>query len=249
MASSNKSSCRASDKPLIDIANDHGEDYAAYKDLRSLKRSQNRISKRSAKYYGFRGVDPNWIGQPYDPVWRSSVTLWNNSLPISRLDARPRVYTKRDMWEDRDFNIWPLDRRHHMGKKKREKRSWKYQERALGRGTKLRGKMTAFASDDISYLDDIDSVYDFSEERDYMFPVYPGFEDDLWSIPECFPRDDTAQQDPDIPDCDLVDGFVILHDSLWAYDKDEDYFVIERRDFDVISISSADSVWGLVCRS
>jgi hypothetical protein len=151
------------------------------------------------------------------------------------------------MWEDREFNIWPLDRRHHVGKKIREKRSWNYQERALGRGTKSRDRLMAFALDDPFYLDDVDSVYDFTAERDYMFPVYPGFEDDLWSMPEYFPHDEHAQQDLEIPDCELAHGFVILDDSLWARDNDEDYFVVERRDFDVISISSAGSAWGVGC--
>lgn len=232
------------DGPSIDIASNHGGEYAAYKDLRSLRRSQNRLHKQSAKYYGFRGVDPKWIGQPYDPVWRSSLTRWMNSLPTSKPDSKYPVYTKRDMWIDREFNIWPLDRRHHVGKRIREKRVWKYQERALQRRTKSRARMMDFASDDMSYQD-VDSVYDFSDECEYMIPIYEGSENGMWNIPEYLPPDDTAQQDPDIPDCDPIDGFVLLRDSLWMVDKDEDYFVIESQNFDVISISSASSAWGI----
>lgn len=133
MASSDESPYYSSYARPVDTAASLSEDYLAYKDIRSSKRCQSRFAKRSAKYYGFRGVDPNWIGQPCDPVWRSHQRDMNTAAtPIQAMpqgldtfkneaslesNARSRVYTKRDMWLDRELNIWPLDRRHHVGRK------------------------------------------------------------------------------------------------------------------------------------
>lgn len=50
------------------------------------------------------------------------------------------TWTKRDMWLDRDTNIWPLDRRHHRGKKIREKRNTAWELEMLGRSLKAKSK-------------------------------------------------------------------------------------------------------------
>lgn len=230
-----------------DAAEGSSEDSAIYKDIRSLKRSQNRHAKQSAKYYGFRSVDPNWIGQPYDPVWRFEQAYWwkaakaipNDScfdqkktdLATCKLNPKPYTYTKRDMWLDRDVNIWPLDRQHHVGRKIREKWFWKYQERTKQRRAKQRARMLAFEADDPYWNEDVDSVYDFIDDRD----------DDLYELQDGYQSDAVFHQDAEIPESSVVDNFPVLYDQSW--NGDDDYSIISDWDFDVMSIASNDSYW------
>lgn len=260
MASSDESPYYSSYARPVDTAASLSEDYLAYKDIRSSKRCQSRFAKRSAKYYGFRGVDPNWIGQPCDPVWRSHQRDMNTAAtPIQAMpqgldtfkneaslesNARSRVYTKRDMWLDRELNIWPLDRRHHVGKKIREKWAWKDHERTLQRGTKPRARMMAFAAENGSYWDN-EAIYGCTGAHDYIENVYhyAGYEDyGQWRLPDDYSNDEIPQASPSIPDCDVIDGFVILNDISCDGD-DDDYCMVEEQDFDIVSISSVDSAW------
>ena len=142
-------------------------DLKVYQDFRSHRRLRNRQSKQSAKYYGYRGVHPSWLNQRYidfpsnlqSPAWQ-----WSNDPLVSGLEAKISRWTKADMWLERDQNIWPLDRRHHVGKRIREKRSSKWDELALGRRIKQQNSGWEFAVDDAKDLarlqcDDTDTVY------------------------------------------------------------------------------------------
>ncbi|ETI25641.1 hypothetical protein G647_02415 [Cladophialophora carrionii CBS 160.54] len=169
----------------------------AYRDLRSRRRPQNRHAKQSAKYYGYRGVHPSWVGQPYsdfsteiqtpdseaeaapksESAWASKYPNLHASMdPLLLAKARgtaPTIatWTKRDMWQDREDRIWPLDRRHHVGKRFREKRSRKWNELSLGRRMRQRSREWGFVVEDARDLarlryDDMDTVYFDPEEWD-----------------------------------------------------------------------------------
>lgn len=142
------------------------------KDLRSHRRPRNRQSKQSAKYYGYRGVHPSWLNQPYiDVPWTMDRPSWEwSSDPlVGGHEAKVSQWTKADMWLERDQNIWPLDRRHHVGKRIREKRSSKWDELALGRRMRQRNREWEFAVDDARDLarlqdDDADTVCEIAWE-------------------------------------------------------------------------------------
>jgi hypothetical protein len=136
-------------------------DPSTYRDLRSHKRIRNRLAKQSQKYYGYRGVDPNWVGQDYlalpaswvsRPSWTYDYpNVWASMDPLVTSEAdllQKQTWTKRDMWQDREQNIWPLDRRHHVGKRKREKSCSKWDELALGRRMKQREKEWGLLADE-----------------------------------------------------------------------------------------------------
>src|SRR5690349_7668543 len=151
-------------KPFLDL-----ETGRTYRDLRSARRPNTRASKSSAKYYNYRGVSPSWIGQPYlkitanatDPHYRNS---WRRSdwtyLPQSNPllahpdEVRVCAWTKRDMWDDRAQNIWPLDVRHHVGKKIRDKWNQKWTMKDMGRKMRQKAWMMRFAVDG-AVLEDI----------------------------------------------------------------------------------------------
>jgi len=216
-------------------------DCVPHKDIRSLRRSRNRHAKQSAKYYGFRGVDPNWIGQQYDPVWRYEQIYWwkpFKALPLEyrpyqdmanpvdyRQNSKSHTYTKRDMWLDRDINIWPLGRRHHVGKRYREKWSWSYQEQSLQRRGKQRARALAFEAEDPYWIEDVDLDFD----------------DDIYELQDGYECPVAIHEDDEIPDSSTADIFHVLHDQVW--DEDDDYSIIDDRDFDVLSIVSDESCW------
>ncbi|OCT47005.1 hypothetical protein CLCR_02547 [Cladophialophora carrionii] len=181
-------------------ANVHAHAYAhAYRDLRSHRRPQNRHAKQSAKYYGYRGVHPSWVGRPYfdfssgiqtpeseaateaepksDAAWATKYpNLHARMDPLLLAKARgtaPTIatWTKRDMWQDREDRIWPLDRRHHVGKRFREKRSRKWNESSVGRRMRQRSREWGFVVEDARDLarlryDDMDTVYFDPQEWD-----------------------------------------------------------------------------------
>ena len=157
-------------------------DANSYKDIRSHGRDKSRLSKRSAKYYGFRGVHPSWIDKPYlriSPPLDSMSILSHPKIfascaplviPVEH-DIRVATWTKRDMWLDRENDIWPLDCRHHTGKRVREKRySSKYTELALGRRMKQISAQYEWAVEDardIIWDEDYESVYRELQEREW----------------------------------------------------------------------------------
>ncbi|KAJ9610248.1 hypothetical protein H2200_005025 [Cladophialophora chaetospira] len=130
-------------------------DTDTYKDLRSHRRLQNRQAKQSAKYYGYRGVDPAWVNQPYISFPQNNQSLFcaethasADPLISNGAEAKISTWTKHDMFLDRETNIWPLDRRHHVGRHIREKYSHKYNELALGRRMRQRNAEWEFAIHD-----------------------------------------------------------------------------------------------------
>ncbi|EXJ57323.1 hypothetical protein A1O7_07670 [Cladophialophora yegresii CBS 114405] len=170
-------------RPPADIVSRSDADACVYRDLRSHRRPDNRHAKQSAKYYGYRGVHPSWIGQPYfdittgsqDPdresEWAYQYPNLHASMdPLLLAEANgtavPKIatWTKRDMWQDRENGIWPLDRRHHVGKRIREKRCRKWNELAMGRRMRQRSREWGFVVEDARDMarlryDDVDTVY------------------------------------------------------------------------------------------
>jgi hypothetical protein len=163
-----------------------------YQDVRSRRRPCNRRAKQSAKYYGYRGVHPSWVNQPYfdfSARIQTPESEWAYQYPNLHASMDPLLlvgsshatgsspaptvatWTKRDMWNDRENDIWPLDRRHHVGKKIREKRSRKWDELGLGRRMRQRNREWEFAVEDARDMarlryDDTDTVYWELEDRD-----------------------------------------------------------------------------------
>src|ERR1700761_3505089 len=157
-------------------------DTNTYKDLRSRRRLRNRQAKQSAKYYGYRGVHPSWIDQPYfdfartiqSPYWTyNHPNIYASMDPlVTGAEAKVATWTKRDMWLDREYNIWPLDRRHHVGKRIREKSCWKWNEQSIGRRTRIEHRNWELAVEDARDVarlmdDDNDTVYWELEEREW----------------------------------------------------------------------------------
>ncbi|EXJ75413.1 uncharacterized protein A1O5_02109 [Cladophialophora psammophila CBS 110553] len=142
-----------------------------YKDLRSQRRIRNRLSKQSAKYYGYRGVHSSWVDQQYLSVTRSpqpyfypNLNVFASCAPlvIDATDMKVSTWTKRDMWLDRDVDIWPLDRRHHKGRRIREKYCWKWNELEMGRRMRQKARYLDLAVEDGESLaadDGVGTVY------------------------------------------------------------------------------------------
>jgi hypothetical protein len=81
--------------------------------------------------------------------------------PPDRLRRAHEVatWTKRDIRLDQETNIWPLDRRHHVGKKIREKRNWKWSDRDLRRRMKQKVQRLEFAVEDARF-EDLDNDFE-----------------------------------------------------------------------------------------
>ncbi|KAH0832566.1 hypothetical protein AYO21_06040 [Fonsecaea monophora] len=178
------------------------------KDLRSQKRSKNRLAKQTAKYYGYRCVQPGWIDQEYlsmsglprNPSYPSpSIFASSDPLLTDAANFKVATWTKRDMWLDRDADIWPLDIRRHKGRRIRDKFCWKWNELEFGRRTKQKSRYLDFATEDGEYLAvdlDLDmdnSVYwDFEEhwfddpdeirnDRNERLPRYVSLDGELYT--------------------------------------------------------------------
>lgn len=239
------------------------------RDLRSAGHAQNRHRAHTTKYYNHRSVDPNWVGQPYHklstPSHRSSpptnfafhlpYTLYPSCAPLVSLAERMTVatWTKHDMWDDRDRDIWPLDRRHHRGKKIRERRSQKWTLSDLGRRMKQRQREWGFALEEgdlASVFDDDLSVWSFREEMG-LYDVDEGCAEGEGEWPDEQSRwEDDAAVLPESSETvvGVGAGMILIHvdvEDLDRYevldlvlDDDDDFSIISERDFDVISISS-----------
>jgi hypothetical protein len=142
------------------------------------------------------------------------------------------TWTKRDMWLDRETNIWPLDRRHHVGKKIREKRSWKWGERDLGRRMKQRVQRAEFAVEDAKF-EDLDDDFEGLDDdlilygADFHGPVCCASEAGRWNVDEA-----------SVEEVDLGSPFLLgIEDNETSEDEDG-FNIVSERDFDVLSISS-----------
>ncbi|KIX03318.1 uncharacterized protein Z518_06870 [Rhinocladiella mackenziei CBS 650.93] len=218
-----------------------------YLDLRSHRHALNRVSKQSAKYYGYRGVHPGWVNQPYlalrpdtiasfsDPCPR---TAYASCAPTLRHPAHMHVstWTKRDMWLDRERGIWPLDRRHHKGKKIREKYCWKYTEKELGRRmrVKTRGLEGAVSGAEIEarYGDDY-YLCRFGDDD---------VEEEGYDDRDGDGGDDEEGEEGDVEEF-IEDGASFVDEQELSeketdVDNEDGFNIISERDFDVLSISS-----------
>ncbi|KIW53362.1 hypothetical protein PV05_08942 [Exophiala xenobiotica] len=238
----------------LEISETHPPDGAeTHRDLRSRRHAQNRCAKQSAKYYGYRGVHPSWIGQPYHSLAStptSHTALEETYGPFSAiypacgpLVSVPRhlkvsIWTKRDMFLDCETDIWPLDRRHHRGKKIREKRSAKWELRGLGRGMKVKAR---------AVHDEVE-VEDGQSEVHVPYPYYMEEQSYGGDGPGRLDKDEEAAGGEEVAEGAIVDaperGPQSL-DLVNGIDLDEDevleglgFTMISERDFDVISISS-----------
>src|SRR5436305_15245670 len=98
-----------------------------YKDIRSASHPFTRSANLTHKYYSYRGVHPSWVGQPtyYVPAALSEhtfPTFVNASAPLVThwQQMRIRTWTKRDQYLDREYDIFPLDRKtHKVGRRHR----------------------------------------------------------------------------------------------------------------------------------
>lgn len=101
---------------------------SSFRDIRSASIDRKRALKAKQKYFSYRSHHPSTIGQPYlafrpDPERpRISQDISNNSIhsgiPIPQLGESTcvKIWTKRDMWEERMEGIYPLRRPHHYGR-------------------------------------------------------------------------------------------------------------------------------------
>lgn len=221
-----------------------------YRDIRSHHRPANRQSKQSAKYYGYRAVHPSWVDQPYHSlVSGSSVAHSRDFGPFyysvyARCDPTVAnaghmavsTWTKQDMYKDREANIWPLDRRHHKGKRIREKSCWKWTERDLGRRTKQKARSLEFATENSGIMALDDDYYRRGMDDEHVFEIY---EDEgevyLDDADENKPHygHTTGEDESHSLNCCENDG--CLEDEE---EEDDGFSVISQGDFDVISISS-----------
>ncbi|KAK5447825.1 hypothetical protein LTS15_009324 [Exophiala xenobiotica] len=223
-----------------------------HRDLRSRRYTRNRCAKQSAKYYGYRGVDPSWLGQPYHSLAStpaSQTALKEIYGPFSTiypafgpLVSVPRhmnvsIWTKRDMFLDCETDIWPLDRRHHRGKKIREKRSAKWELKRLGRGMKVKAGAVQ------------DEVED-GEFDDVPYPYHVEEQPCGGDGPDRSDNDDQAAGGEVVDEGAVIDGpvqgeFDLVGALGPGLDLDEaevlgglGFTIISECDFDVISISS-----------
>ncbi|OAP59227.1 hypothetical protein AYL99_06525 [Fonsecaea erecta] len=233
-----------------------------YKDLRSEKRGRNRLSKQSAKYYGYRGVQPSWIDQEYLSFTNTprqhfypNFSIFVSSAPLvtEPTHAKVAMWTKRDMWLDRGVDIWPLDIRHHRGRRIREKYSFKWNELEFGRRMKQKSRCLEFAAQDGELLatdDDADTMYwDFEENWDFDLdegrndhderpPRYVGLDG------ECYPEDSPDLVEPDDPigpwERELIELYCDTGDG-------DDFSVISEREvFDSLPLSSIEDDYEVV---
>ncbi len=222
-----------------------------HRDLRSRRHARNRCAKQSAKYYGYRGVHPSWIGQPYhslastpsaqtalEETYGPFSTIYPAFGPLVSVPRHMKVsiWTKRDMFLDCETNIWPLDRRHHRGKKIREKRSEKWELRWLGRGMKCKARAVH------------DEVEDGDLEVHIPYPQCMEEQSRVGDDPDRLDKDDQAAGGEvgaegaviDAPErglesLDLVSGIGLDEEKVL---EGLGFTIISERDFDVISISS-----------
>lgn len=273
----------------------HEREPSCYRDLRSASRATRQYRKQLAKYYGFRGVKPSWVGQEYysfspvlaDPgatehvlgcpgtfgwfMWPSTAPLvWcppkteeerggkeeedeeeekeagERDHPSMRPCPEVRTWTRRDNWLDRDIDIWPLDRRHHVGLSKREKRWLKFARRTAGRDTKSLARRVEAArlgwvggqvvvkpwaagglrghSDEGEDVD-FDSVYEFGREEEEHEHEYE-HEREV-NVDGHDDSDGDGDADPVLPPCDSH----CAHDGEEDEDEDED----EESDYDLLA--------------
>ncbi|KIY00001.1 uncharacterized protein Z520_04638 [Fonsecaea multimorphosa CBS 102226] len=245
-----------------------GHDLASsetHRDLRSQRRSRNRLSKQSAKYYGYRGVQPGWIDQEYLTITNAPNSFgFAGSAPLITADAaavKVATWTKRDMWLDRDVDIWPLDVRHHTGRKNREKYFSKWNELAIGRRMKQRSRRLDFATQDGELLAmdddvDMDTVYwDFEEfwgdenpevrnDRDERPPRYVGLDGECYS--EDQGRPDGVQVDPDDADGPWEREFIEFYCDDNTGDGDDFSVISEREALDALSLFSIEDDYEMV---
>ena len=154
------------------------------------------------------------------------------------------------MWQDRENDLWPVDRRHHRGRAKREAYSFKYNELALGRRTRQRDAEWGFALDDARGLaqwldEDVDTVYwdledpwGEEEEPANEWGESPGKWRDLEGEEVC-PVEDIADHTPDGGVDDMSEEDIVSV-NLVDVEEAEYYFCPGPEEDDVVSTCSAD---------
>lgn len=214
-------------------------------DLRSYKHALKREAKQSAKYYGYRGVHPSWIGQRYHALGPDSDQALTDLLsplphifytscdPLITMPKHMQVatWTKRDMWDDRENDIFPLDRRHHKGKRIRDKKWWKWNPKGRERCAKMKTRALEFALGGAD-VESVDTCYfDFADVE-----VRNGCNGGEGTF--SFGEESGSEMHG------LDGNIALLHVGGGAspsrVDTEEDYrfSMISERDFDVISLFS-----------
>lgn len=200
---------------------------SVHKDFRSSRHTRNREAKQCHKYYQYRGVDPKWIGQPFmklsdhpsSHVSQSERAWYQWSAPLVAMPQhlKPAIYTKRDMWLDREDDIWPLDRRHHRGKKIREKHCLKWQQRSMG--TRLKQRSRRLAAEVHSGLETMacQVIDDDDIDADIFFAW-------LWDSSDDNPCMD--EKEGDIPEVQEVYHWTSSTEAEVEFDAKDDFLIV-----------------------
>ena len=158
-------------------------------DLRSPSHASTRFAKQSQKYYAFRSGPMSRIGQSilYIPMSQLDESSFLTNSFFHFADAplvthpravRVRTWTKRDQFEERMADIWPLDRKNHKFGRRRRGRGcnyvpprWEMERSTKGRGRLVKGDEldmeeegaadAAVALNEESFVDEYDAETEF----------------------------------------------------------------------------------------
>lgn len=155
--------------------------FGSEKDLRHELRSTRRHEKQKQKYYGYRGVKRSWPGQPaYKPPEEAKGALRSQGQPwltfptasIDDSDLEVATWTKKDQYDHREFDIWPLDRKHHVGRRERRNcdyvpSRWAYERKAKTKNEALDDQIedVVAVSPDLECLPDKKAIVHRSEQQ------------------------------------------------------------------------------------
>ncbi|KAI1616687.1 hypothetical protein EDD37DRAFT_604633 [Exophiala viscosa] len=225
-----------------------------HRDLRSQKHTLNREAKKSAKYYRYRAVDPNWIGQQYydlhPEVWNTIDGVEHVFWPMrDPLLSRPEdlivsTWTKRDMWYDRERGIRAV--RWRVGRRSRDKHCQAYIQKKLQRDPKTRSRASEFAREGAD-VESVDTCHSASSNVSISSDdgLDQGWDDDYmvdWDgnrifchIKDIGCETATADLDGEVALSFVGDGALELTGDM---EEDAGFSIISERDFDVMSLSS-----------
>ena len=226
-----------------------------YRDLRSHKRGLNRESKQSAKYYRYRGVDPKWIGQPYvtSPCVSAStdsvgvcnkyMSCWHYRLEEQGAEAESKcssikIWTKQDMYYNRDINIWPFRGRRHRSERVRNPGAWKWTEVDIERRVKQKAKFFDFELEDqntgdLSWLVELSRGSAVDSELSYQSACLDrDLRDYIYEDVESYAKSRDVRPISHDNTSSLNQG------ELDEQGDDDDFSIISENEFDVMSKSS-----------
>jgi hypothetical protein len=149
--------------------NIHGDPSPTHADLRSLTHDSTRFAQQTQKYYRFRSGPMSRIGQsvlftPEEP--REGLSCLVYAPVLTHPDTvGVRTWTKRDHFEWRTWDIWPLDCPHKVGRRRRRCCNYVPPRWEMERSMKRRHKL--ISGDELDMEEDgiEDAARALSEER------------------------------------------------------------------------------------